>query len=108
MWGQYHPIPYQSKIKEKFLKIFGIGLSFTQALWWSAGGYLSYQMSKVVPPLGSDWMYSRLHYAIPFAACMYLCYFKHTGTNLPVWKYYGLILRLRFRRRVFLYKKGGA
>lgn len=107
MWGQYHSVPYQSKIKEKFLTVFGIGLSFKQALWWATGLFLSVKMSKIIPPIGNDWMYSRIHYAIPFALCMYLCYFKHTGTNLPVWRYYSILIQLRVRCRVFLYKKGG-
>lgn len=108
MWGHYHPIPYQSKIKEKFISIAGIGLSFTQAAWWAVGGYLSVQMSKVVPRLGTDWLYSRVHYFIPFLICMYFCYSKHPATNLPVWKYYFYVLRLRLKKRKFLYKKGGS
>lgn len=108
MWGQYHPIPYKSRIKEKFITLFGIGLSFSQAVWWSVGGYLSVQMSKVIPRIGTDWLYSRIHYAIPFLICMYLCYAKHTGTNLPVWKYYFFTIRLHLRQRRFLYKKGGS
>ena len=108
MWGHFHPIPYQSKIKEKFLSVFGIGLSSGQLLWWGSGIYLSVKMSHLVSPIGNDWLYSRLHYAIPFGISMYLCYFRQTSTNLPVWKYYLMIIRLRTKKRLFLYCKGGS
>ena len=32
----FHPLPYQSKIREKFISFFGIGLSFTQVAWWAS------------------------------------------------------------------------
>jgi hypothetical protein len=101
MWGQYHPIPYQSKIKEKFIG----PLSLDQTLWWSAGGLLSYQMSQIIPPIGSDWFYSRLHYGIPLAFCAFLCHSKHRRTGLPFWKYLYLVTRLRLRQRRYLYRK---
>lgn len=107
MWGQYHPIPYRSKIKEKFLTVFGIGLDFKQALWWATGLFLSVQMSKRIPRIGEDWFYSRMHYAIPFLLCMILCYGRHAGTNLPLWKYGVRIFRLKISRRHYLYKKAG-
>ncbi|MDR6243452.1 hypothetical protein JOC58_001339 [Paenibacillus hunanensis] len=108
MWGQYHPISYKSRIKERFLKIAGISLSFKDTIWWGLGLYLSTRMSQFVPRIGSDWLYSRIHYGIPFAVCLYLCYAKHTGTNLPVWRYYAGIIKLRLRKRIYQYRKGGS
>ncbi|OUM86626.1 MAG: hypothetical protein BAA01_11495 [Bacillus thermozeamaize] len=103
--GRYHPIPYQSKIREKFISLFGIGLSLSQTIWWAIGLMLSYRMSKVVPRIGSDWFYSRLHYVIPFAVCVFLCHTKHGPTGLPVWKYVLDVVRLRLRQRKFLYRR---
>jgi len=103
--GEYHPIPYQSKIQEKFISLFGIGLSLSQVIWWAIGGILSYQMSKVVPRIGTDWFYSRLHYAIPFAICVFLCHARHGPTGLPVWLYMLDVVRLRLRQRKFLYRR---
>ncbi|MNB79171.1 hypothetical protein D3C81_1087240 [compost metagenome] len=105
MWGQYHPVPYKSKIKETFLRVFGINLSLDQTLWWAAGAFLSYRFAKLVPPIGNDWLYSRLHQFIPFALCLYLCYGKHQKTGLPIWRYYRLIIGLRLRQRRFTYRK---
>lgn len=105
MYGEYHPIPYQSKIKEKIISIWGIGLSLSEALWWAAGGILSMQFAKFAPPIGSDWMYSKLHQAIPFAICVFLAHAKHPSTGLPYWKYLFLMLQLRTRQRFFIYRK---
>lgn len=105
MWGQFHPIPYRSKIKEKFISLFGISLSISQAIWWAMGGILSFQMSKVIPRIGNDWMYSRVHYFIPFGICVFLCQTKHPSTGLPIWKYYMLTILLRFSKRSYVYDK---
>lgn len=105
MYGQYHPLPYQSKIKEKFITFFGIGLSFSQSVWWAVGGILSYKMAQIVPRIGDDWFYSRLHYAIPFAVCLFLCHSKHGTTGLPIWKYYWRVIQLHLRQREFMYLK---
>lgn len=102
---EFHPIPYQSKIREKFISIFGIGLSLSQSIWCAVGGMLSYQMSLVVPRIGDDWFYSRLHYAIPFGICLFLCYGTHSATGLQLWRYMLDAAYARVRRRKFLYKK---
>ena len=101
----FHPLPYQSKIREKFISFFGIGLSFTQVAWWAAGGWLSYQMSLFVPMIGDDWFYSRLHYAIPFGICLLLCHGTHGPTGLVLWKYVLDVVAVRVRNRKFLYQK---
>jgi len=103
--GEYHPIPYRSKIQEKFISLFGIGLSLSQVIWWAIGGILSYQMSKVVPRIGTDWFYSRLHYAIPFAVCLLFCHGRHGPTGLALWKYALDAVSIRLRSRKFLYQK---
>lgn len=106
-WEQYHPVPYQSRIKERLLTVpfIRVGLSFSEAVWWLVGGVLSFQMARFVPRLGTDWLYSRLHYAVPFAVCMFLCYGRHAATGLPVWKYFRDVLLLRLRPRKYLYRK---
>jgi hypothetical protein len=103
--NEFHPIPYQSKIREKIISLFGVGLSFSQAVWWAVGGILSYQMAHVVPRLGTDWFYSRLHYAIPFLVCVLLCHTTHGPTGLPLWKYFLYAGHARVRKRKFLYRK---
>lgn len=105
MYGEYHPIPYQSKIKEKIISVGGIGLSLSEALWWAAGGILSKQFARIAPPIGTDWMYSRLHQAIPFAICVFLASSRHPATGLSYWKYLFLMFQSRMRQREFVYRK---
>ena len=103
--SEFHPIPYQSKIREKFITLFGIGLSLTQAAWWAVGGMLSYQMSRFVPRIGDDWFYSRLHYAIPLGICLLLCHGMHGPTGLSLWRYALDAISIRMRPRKFSYRK---
>ncbi|NDI36654.1 hypothetical protein [Chengkuizengella sediminis] len=100
MWGQYHPIPYQSKLKEKFLG----PLSFGETIWMGIGAVLSYQMTKFIPPIGSDIIFSRIHYFIPLALTWYLAYGKHP-TGFTIGKYLIMMILIRLRNRKYLYRR---
>lgn len=100
-WGQAHPLPYNSKIKERLIGRF----SFGQSAWILAGLFLSYKMSQYVPRLGNDMLFSRIHYLLPLALCLFLCYTKQPATGLPIGKYILIIVNLRMRRRTYLYRK---
>ncbi|MFT9486603.1 MAG: hypothetical protein ACH0QD_04440 [Tepidibacillus sp.] len=101
MWGEGHPLPYESKIKEKIVG----PLSLDEFGWIALGTFLSYQMSKYVPRIGNDFIFSRIHYLLPIAITWLFAYGIHPRTGLPIGKYLILITKLRLRRRKFLYRK---
>lgn len=101
MYGEYHTIPYQSNIKEKFLWKF----SLSETLWIAAGLWSSYQMFQYIPSLGSYFPLSYLHFLTPLLLCLFMCYAKEKSTKIPYWKYLYWIIKLRFSRRTYYYRK---
>jgi hypothetical protein len=100
-WREHHPMPYQSKLKEKFLGPF----SLSETAWLGFGLYLSYQLSKLTNPFGDDIIFSRIHYLIPLGITAFLAFGRHPRTGLAIGKYVITIVNLRRRRRKFLYRK---
>lgn len=103
MWGEYHPLPYTSKIKEKIIWKF----SPADFGWIVLGFYLSVQFASITGPISlfSSVVFSRIHYAMPLGICALLAYGKHPATGLGLVSYLYVILSIRFRRRKFLYRK---
>lgn len=102
MWGQHHPLPYQTKMRERFLGPFSI----SEALWMFGGVMLSIHMTKVVPPLPLNTVVIKyFHYLIPVGVAAFMAYATHPRTGFSISKYLLLIFLMRFRRRKFLYRK---
>ncbi|CAN7767413.1 hypothetical protein LJR153_007320 [Paenibacillus sp. LjRoot153] len=103
MWGDNHPLPYNSQIKERLIGRF----SFGQSIWIATGIYMAVKMSKNVPtiPFIDNFIVCRIHYLLPIAVAIFFGFAKHNKTGLMFGNYLGLILRLRFKRRKFLYRK---
>jgi hypothetical protein len=103
MWGDNHPLPYNSQIKERLIGRF----SFGQSIWIGTGIFLSVKMSKIVPliPFINNFIICRIHYLFPLAVMVFFGFARHKKTGLMYGSYLSLILRLRFKRRKYLYRK---
>lgn len=103
MWGENHPLPIKSKIKERLIGRFSLG----QSVWIGTGLYLSSKMSNFIGPLTifHNFIFQRIHYGIPLLICAFFGFARHNKTGLMYGKYLILMLDLRFRRRTFLYRK---
>lgn len=100
-YRHHHNIPYNSKIEEAIVASFSWG----QLLWLAPAVFLSFQMTKL-PLLPFDsFLFSRLHWALPIVIAIVFIKVKHPKTNLTLSKYLILMLKLRKRRRKFLYKR---
>ena len=105
MYGEHHPLPYQSKIKEKFVSFLNIRLTLVEFAWWIVGISLSTKLMKIIPPIGNDWMFSHIHQFIPFYITLLIAHGRHPRTGLSLAKYLILMVMIRFRRRKFTYRK---
>lgn len=102
MWKESHPLPYQSKLKERFLG----PLSFSDTIWVGLGAFLSLQLSKVWEPIPLiGFPYDRLHYFIPLFITSFFAFTKHQRTGLPLWKYMFVLFKFRLRKRKYLYRR---
>lgn len=102
MYKEHHPIPYQTKMRERFLGPFSI----SEALWLFSGAVLSFQMTKIVPPLPLNTVIIKyIHYLIPIGVAAFMAYAIHPRTGFSMSKYLFIIFLMRFRRRKFTYRK---
>jgi hypothetical protein len=101
MYGEQHEIPYNSRIKERFLG----PLSFSETLWIGGGLIFAYQMAKVVPPIGKQPIFSYFHYFIPPALSFFIAKAEHRKTGKTYWRYFLMIAAGKFRKRTFTYRR---
>lgn len=106
MYRESHELPYQSGLKESFLKLGPFVFSLDEAGWVALGLILSYKMVQIVPPipfLPIPWKY--VHYIIPALVMYFFSRAKHPATGIPLWKYMYRWISVRMRQRVFYYRK---
>lgn len=105
-YQEFHELPYQSGLKEKFLSIGPFAFSLGESAWVGLGIIISYKMALNVPPipfLSFPWKY--LHYLIPLLVTYFFAKAKHPTTGISLWKYIGRWVAIRIRQRVFYYRK---
>lgn len=105
-YREIHELPYQSGLKENFLKLGPFAFSLGETAWVTLGVILSYKMVQFVPPipfLSIPWKYG--HYLIPTLVMYFFSKAKHSTTNIPLWKYMFRWVAVRMRQRVFYYRK---
>lgn len=103
MYGQYHEVPYNSKIKETIIGPF----SWSQLLWLAPACYLSFQIASKVPklPIGDSIIWSRIHWFFPIIVAIIFITFKHPKTNLTLSKYLIVMIKFHLRQKVFYYRR---
>lgn len=102
MWGQHHPLPYETKMKERFFGPLSIG----EAIWIFVGAVLSFQMTKVIPPLPLNTIVIKyIHYLIPVGIAAFMAFATHPRTGFSIVKYFAIVFLMRFRRRKYFYRK---
>lgn len=105
-YREIHELPYQSGLKEKFVSIGPLSLSFSESIWVGIGTVLSYKMVFYVPPIPYLPMpYNYIHYLLPLLITIFFSKAKHPTTGLPLWKYIKRWIAIRHRQRVFYYRK---
>ena len=105
-YREFHELPYQSGIKEKFFSLGPVSLSLDEAAWVFGGIIMSYHLSKKIPPLDLfSFPFSHLHYTIPVLAAYFFAKAKHPRTGISLWKYILRWVAVRRRERVFYYNR---
>jgi hypothetical protein len=103
-YREFHELPYQSGIKEKFFTLGPVSLSLDESAWVFFGIILSYNMTKHLPPMEMlSFPFSHLYYVIPVLVTYFFAKAKHPRTGISLWKYIGRWLAIRKRERVFYY-----
>lgn len=106
MYHEIHELPYQSGLKERFLKLGPFAFSFGESAWIGLGVILSYKMTQIIPLipfLSIPW--NCLHYLIPVLFTYFFSKAKHPTTGIPLWKYMTRWVAIRTRQRTFYYRK---
>lgn len=103
MYKEYHDIPYNSKIEEAIIGSFSLG----QLAWLAPAAFLSFQLSQHVPllPFVESDVFSRIHWFLPIIIAVIFIKVKHPKTNLTLSKYMVLMIRFKFRRKRFHYRR---
>jgi len=101
-WGEYHELPYDSKVEERILGPF----SLSQLGWLVPGVLGSYKLAQNIPKLPFDAIVlSRLHYLIPLAISLAFAFFKDPKTNLSLWGLIKMKFEVKRRNRKFIYRR---
>lgn len=102
MYGQYHEVPYNSKVKEAIIGPF----SWSQLGWLAPGVIATYKLAEWIPKLPIDsTVFSRIHWLIPLLITFIFAYFKDPKTNLTLPQLIMTQIKIRTRRRSFYYRR---
>ncbi|MCL6561178.1 MAG: hypothetical protein K6U74_20800, partial [Firmicutes bacterium] len=82
------------------------GLTLTQVIALAVGAKLSYEFSQVVPALPfKNFVFAHVHHLVPLALMYLLVSARESKTNLYLWQYVYQWLNLRFRNKIFVWKR---
>lgn len=102
MYGQFHEVPYNSRVKEAIIGPFSWG----QLGWLTPGVLATYKLAEWLPKLPIDSiLFSRIHWLLPLAISVVFAVFKDPKTNLTLAQLFITQVKLRTRRRVFYYRR---
>ena len=102
MYGHQHPLSQKIPSGKIIL-----GLTFPQLIVLLIGARLSYDLSRVVPALPlQNFVFAHIHHMIPFFAAFFFLIAKNGKTGLPIATYFFYWLRFKFRKRVYIWKRG--
>lgn len=73
-----HQIPFDTGEEERLLGPFSV----TETLWLAAGGFVSYNLGKVIPPLPLPNLFAYIHYPIPIAVSAAMAFIKYKDMTL--------------------------
>ena len=101
MFGEHHPLsPIQGAPKILW------GLTMTQVIAVAVGAKLSCEFSKIVPALPfKNFVFAHVHHLIPLALTYLLVSARESKTNMYLWRYAYNWLSLKFRNRIFVWKR---
>ena len=102
-WGDYHEMPYRSGLKERILGPF----SFSHLAWLAPGLITSGKISEVYPQITfiDSMVFNRIHLLVPVLISLVFAYFKDKKTNLTLFDLIVTKIKIRFRRRVYYYRR---
>lgn len=102
MYREHHPLAYDTGRGEKLIG----SLTGREVLWWGLGLFLTYQMAQVVPPLPlSNFVFRYVHYLLPLAGTLLLCYGREGKSGMTLFSYIVSYLLFIRRQRTFVWQK---
>jgi hypothetical protein len=102
MYGQFHEVPYNSKVKEAIIGPF----SWAQLAWLAPGVISTFYLSQWIPKLPIDSLiFARIHWFIPITISLIFGFFKDKKTNLTLAQLIITQVKLRRRNRSFYYRR---
>lgn len=105
-YRESHELPYQSGLKEKFLSIGPVALSLGETGWVALGITLTYKMAQTLPPIPLiSFPFNYFLNVIPLLITYFFSKARHPSTGITLWQYIGRWGAIRYRPRVFYYRK---
>lgn len=93
-----HQIPFDTGEEERLLG----SLSVSETLWLTLGGFVSYNLGKILPPLPLPNLFAYIHYPIPLAITAIIAFVRYKDMTLlqilqAWWEFYKRKRRLTFQ-----------
>lgn len=101
MYGQHHPLPFDTGEGEKIVWRF----TAWQAAWLGLGLFLAYELGRLAPLPFSNPYWRYAHATVPLGVCAAFGFVDHYGTGLRLFDYFRSWLAFRRRPRVLVWRR---